>query len=217
MKKIINFSSVFIWFLFFSCINEKKIKNTEQIINKIESENCVFSVNLKTAQVIWSGYKTTDKIKVTGKFEKFKSAKIQKNNQYKSIQDLVEGLDFAVDLGSSFSGDQIRDMNLKDFFFNLLARNLIVTGKFEKLEGDSINVLLKLFGQEKQFKLGAFYENEMLHVKGTVDIIKQLEAKKAFESISNKCYDLHKGPDGVSKTWGDVELYIKTPIIKKCN
>ena len=24
--------------------------------------------------------------------------------------------------------------------------------------------------------------------------------QKAFESISNKCYDLYQGPDGISKT-----------------
>ena len=81
----------------------------------------MFSTDLKRTQVIWSGYKTTDKIKVTGKFNTFKAAKIQKNNEFQSIQDLIEGLDFLIDVGSSSSGDEIRDNNLKDFFFNFLA------------------------------------------------------------------------------------------------
>ncbi len=74
-----------------------------------------------------------------------------------------------------------------------------------------------MFGQQQRFKLAAVYENDMLQIKGTVNILEQLGAKKAFEGISNKCYDLHKGPDGISKTWEDVEILIKAPIIKTCN
>ena len=217
MKKTSYCLSICICASFFSCVNEKKTNKKIEPINKIESDNCLFSTNLKQTQVIWSGYKTTDKIKVTGKFNRFKSAKIQKNNEYKSIQDLIEGLDFVIDVGSSSSGDEIRDSNLKDYFFNLLAKKLTITGKFEKLEKDSVNVLLKLFGQEKRFKLQAFYENDLLQIKGTINILNQLGANKAFESISNKCYELHKGPDGISKTWSDVEVFIKAPIKKNCN
>ena len=65
---------------FLSCVNENKKNQKLDLISKIESENCMFSPNLKTTQVIWNGYKTTDKIKVTGQFNKFKSAKIHKNS-----------------------------------------------------------------------------------------------------------------------------------------
>ena len=165
MKSTSYHISILFFIFFFSCVNDKKENKNSEPINKIESENCIFSTNLKSTQVIWSGYKTTDKLKVTGKFNRFKSAKIQKINEYNSIQDLIEGLDFVVDVSSSSSGDEIRDANLKDFFFNLLAKNLVISGKFEKLEQDSVNVLLKLFGQEKRFKLKAIYENDMLQIK----------------------------------------------------
>ena len=216
MKNLIKLL-VFFCVFFLSCVNENKTNKEADLINKIETASCVFSSDLKATQVIWSGYKTTDKVKVTGQFKKFKSSKIFQNNQYQSVEDLIEGLDFNIDLGSSVSGDPIRDGNLKDFFFNLLAKNLVIRGEFEKIEGDSINVLLKLFGQEKRFKLGAVYENDMFQIKGTINIIDQLGAKKAFEGISNKCHDLHKGPDGISKTWEGVEILIKAPIIKTCN
>ena len=57
----------------------------------------------------------------------------------------------------------------------------------------------------------------MIQIKGSIDLVESLGALKAFESISNKCYDLHKGPDGISKTWKEVEVLIKAPIIKSCN
>lgn len=217
MKNTIFLLFISICIFFFSCVSEKKTNKNTEIIAKTDSKNCLFSTNLKATQVIWSGYKTSDKIKVTGKFNNFKSAKIQKSNEYESINDLIEGLDFVIDAGSSSSGDEIRDTNLKDFFFNLLAKNLIISGQFGKLEKDSVNVILNLFGKEKSFKLKTLYENDMLQIKGNINMLSELGAIKAFKSISNKCYELHKGPDGVSKTWEDVEIFIKAPITKTCN
>ena len=66
--------------LFISCFNSSKKNNIEENV-EINSNNkdCLYSVNLKT-KLIWSGYKTTDKIKVTGTLNKFKSSK-----KYKTI------------------------------------------------------------------------------------------------------------------------------------
>ena len=217
MRRGVKLLIICIAVIFFSCVNEKKTNQQVERISELENNDCVFSSDLKNTKVIWSGYKTTDKIKVTGQFKKFKSSKIQQKNKYESIQSLIEGLDFTINVGSSFSGDEIRDENLKNFFFKFFTKNLVIDGKFGKLDKDSVNVVLKLFGQERSFKLHAYYENEIIHIKGHVNIIDQLGAKKAFESISQKCFDLHKGPNGISKTWQDVEIYIKAPITKVCN
>jgi len=204
--------------LFISCFNSSKKNNIEENV-EINSNNkdCLYSVNLKKTKLIWSGYKTTDKIKVTGTLNKFKSSKIQNNNQYNSIKNLIEGLDFVVDLSSSFSGDEIRDLNLKNFFFKYIGQNWMLNGHFENFQNDSVDVIFNFFGLEKKIKLSTLYENDKLQLKGSVNLIKQLGLDKAYESISNKCYDLHKGPDGVSKTWQDVEIHIKAPIIFTCN
>ena len=71
--------------------------------------------------------------------------------------------------------------------------------------------------QKKKIKLSTLYENDKLQLKGSFNLIKQLGLDKAYESISNKCYDLHKGPDGISKTWKEVEIHVKAPIIFTCN
>ena len=61
------------------------------------------------------------------------------------------------------------------------------------------------------------YENDNLQLKGSVNLIKKLGLGKAYESISNKCYDLHKGPDGFLKTWKENEIQIKSLIIFTSN
>lgn len=211
-------NKIFLMILFFaSCVNER---NTETQLEKTllnSNENCVYSANLKATNVIWSGYKTSDKIKVTGKFNKFNSKKILEKNEFSNLNDLIEDLDFSIDLSSSSSGDEIRDLNLKNYFFNLFASNFVLNGKFEKINNDSIDVILDFFGNQKKIRLGYTYEDNMIQIKGSINLLKNLGALKAFESISSKCYDLHKGPDGISKTWKEVDVLIKAPIIKNCN
>ena len=202
---------------FISCVNDRnaEVQLEKTLVNS--NENCVYSANLKATDVIWSGFKTTDKIKVTGKFNKISSNKIQNKNEFSNLSELIEDLDFSIDLSSSSSGDEIRDLNLKNYFFNLLASNFVLNGKFENIENDSVYVVLDFFGKQKKVKLGYAYQNKMIQIKGSIDLVESLGALKAFESISNKCYDLHKGPDGISKTWEEVEVLIKAPIIKSCN
>ena len=210
--------NIFLYILFvflFSCVGGgKKNKKTLPLIVD-QNKNCVYSWDIENTNVIWSGFKTTEKIKVTGQFKKFKSRRI--HHEYKSVQELVEGLDFIIAAGSSDSGDLIRDLNLKDYFFNLLARNMVISGFLEKIEGDSITVAMDLMGEKKRFKLGFYYDGKTVNIKGFVDLEKQLGAIKAFESIQKKCYDLHKGPDGISKTWKEVEIHIKASILEACN
>jgi hypothetical protein len=54
-----------------------------------------------------------------------------------------------------------------------------------------------------------------LKVRGTFSL-EDFGAIKAYQSIQNKCYDLHKGADGISKTWDDVDVIINVPISKVC-
>jgi hypothetical protein len=46
-------------------------------------------------------------------------------------------------------------------------------------------------------------------LQATMDINKW-NASAALESLNKVCYDLHKGADGVSKTWSDVALNISS-------
>ena len=75
----------------------------------------------------------------------------------------------------------------------------MLNGRFENFQNDSVDVIFNFFGLEKKIKLSTLYENDKLQLKGSVNLIKQLGLDKAYESISNKCYDLHKGLTGFQK------------------
>jgi hypothetical protein len=40
--------------------------------------------------------------------------------------------------------------------------------------------------------------------------------KTAFDSIHQACFEKHKGADGVSKTWTEVEVRIAAKVSKTC-
>ena len=51
-------------------------------------------------------------------------------------------------------------------------------------------------------------------MKATMDL-KNWNALGALETLNKVCLDLHKGADGVSKTWEDVEIVISTYLRDK--
>ena len=47
----------------------------------------------------------------------------------------------------------------------------------------------------------------------SINLESQFDALKAYNAISNKCYDLHKGADGISKTWKQVDIHVKALVV----
>ena len=78
-----------------------------------------------------------------------------------------------------------------------------------------------MFGQTKQIRLGFLYNiipgcpywDHIVEIKGSINLASQFDALKAYNAISNKCYDLHKGADGIPKTWKQVDVHVKALVI----
>ena len=57
-------------------------------------------------------------------------------------------------------------------------------------------------------------DERRLSMKGTMDL-KDWNALGALEALNKVCFDLHKGADGVSKTWEDVAIEVNTYLRDK--
>ena len=206
--------SFFFIFLFFSCSDSKR----EKVVPKVTEDNNElikegsFSFDSSKAQIIWNGFKTTDKIKVTGQFLEFSSSRNMK--QYDSLEELIDGLDFKINTKSSESGDPVRDLNLKEYFFNKLTKNFTLNGTLGPPNDGLIAVNFKNLLGSKTVYLNYSFDKGMVQIKGLVDMRLDLGGDEAYESIHNKCEQLHAGVDGVSRTWSEVEVLIKVPIIQ---
>lgn len=218
MKSKINQTLLTLIVIFlFSCSSEKSTnKHAEPKSDLNKSELISIMLDKNKTEIIWQGYKTTQKIGVPGVFKEFSTNK--DGQDFSNINDLVSGLEFEINSASSFSGDSSRDYNLKENFFNFLSEDFKIKGVFSEPEGDSVNITFDIFGLPKQVKFGyAISSANLIEIKGTIDLEKQFGAIKAYNAVSKKCYDLHKGSDGVSKTWKTVDVHVKAYVVEKIN
>ena len=174
----------------------------------------------ENTEVNWIAYKTNDKIQVSGSFNEFSSDR--ENRSFNSIDDLVNGLNFSISSLSSSSGDALRDLNLKNYFFKQLTDNFQINGTLGRPVNDSIDVIFDVLGQKKSIRFGFYtytvptcsYGDQVVSITGTINLVNQFN-EIAYNSIHETCFDLHKGVDGISKTWEEVDVHIKALIINQ--
>ena len=208
--------TILIFILFISC---GRNNNKEVQQEKIKTELDTYKLDMANTKVIWNGYKTNDKAKVVGYFNEFSCDR--ENQEFSSIDELVSGLKFSIKSSSSLSGDPIRDKNLKDHFFKYLTEDFVINGTLAQPINDSIDVTFDVFGQTRTLRFGCQYNtvpdsdnsDYMIEISGSIDLESQFGGLQAFNAISKKCYDLHKGADGVSKTWKQVDVLIKALVL----
>jgi len=211
--RLIRLSILFLFFLI-SCADSKR----EKVVPLIDGNNVEtikegsYSFDSNKAKIIWKGFKTTDRIQVTGQFEQFESSRDMK--QFDSLEGLIDGLDFSISTSSSASGDPVRDLNLKDYFFKLLTSNFRLSGSLGYPNNNLIPVTFNTLLGSKTVELSYFFENSVVEIKGIIDIGIDLGGVMAYESIHQQCEQLHTGGDGVSKTWSEVEVLVRVPIIR---
>ena len=193
---------------FVTSCTEPKTKDVSKTTIVKEKTTCLYSFDETAIKVYWAGYKTEDKLKVVGQFKELTTDRT--NQIFPSIKALVEGTQFSINTASSNSGDEIRDLSLKGYFFNLFTENFEIEGGLEKMTDDSITANINSFGTVKTMQLSYSITNEVLKMKGTLSI-EEFGALKAYNSIHKKCFDLHKG-----KTWDEVNVIIEVPFLKDC-
>ncbi|MDG2164313.1 MAG: YceI family protein [Flavobacteriales bacterium] len=194
---------------------EQNIKVEEKKNETVKPDTCIYSFSDSTIKLFWAGYKTTDKLKVLGSFQEITTN--HADQKFSSIEDLVNGITFSVNSKSSGSGDPIRDANLRDYFFYYLTDNFQINGHISEYNDDFVTANIDVLGIDRQVKFSHSVANNVLKMRALISL-DELGAIKAYSSISDKCYELHKGPDGISKTWDEVNVLIDVQLIKEgCN
>ena len=207
--------------IIFSCNNKENSETIQETIPLPEGVLYKLDMTAENTEVNWIGYKTNEKTPVSGSFSEFSSDR--ENQSFNSIDDLVDGLNFSISSLSSSSGDPLRDLNLKDYFFKYLTDNFEIEGTLGRPINDSIDVSFNILGQDKTVRFAystylktSKYSNKIIQIKGTLNLVNQFNGE-AFNSIHKQCFDLHKGSDGISKTWEEVDVHIKALVINETN
>lgn len=179
---------------FTSCKNNSSDSQTEAAAG-VQPE-------IGTAKVEWTAYKTTDKIPVKGEFTKVTIDDYTKSDNW---EEAVNGLQFTISSFNISTNDPDRDQTIVDNFFAKMMEAGTIKGEVMK-ENENWFVNLNMNGVKvDELPATVTFENNVAHLTTTINL-DQFNALDALASLNKACGDLHKGADGVSKTWEEVSV-----------
>ena len=185
-----------------SCGNDKKAKKQSE---KTTVEK-TFSIETKTTTINWTAYKTTSKIPVKGQFTKFT---IENSKNGNSVKEALDGLKFSIPVSSLFTKDTIRDGKLKKFFFGAMEDTQEIKGTLHFTNESSGTADITMNGISQTLPINYIIEGQMASIEAVMNL-DNWKAQAALEALNLVCLDLHKGTDGVSKTWSNVKIEVVT-------
>lgn len=191
-----------------SCKNEKKDTKTETIETAVTKQ---FVIKPEATSVKWTAYKTTEKKGVGGEFTTVNFDEKSGN----SPEEALNGLNFSIPISSVFTNDpsNTRDAKIKEFFFGAMLDTELLNGTI-KYVNNAYVASLTMNGVTNDLPLYITITDERrIRLTGTMNL-KDWNALEALASLNKVCYDLHKGADGISKTWEDVAIEVSTFLRK---
>lgn len=186
-----------------SCKSEAKKETPAKPEVKVEKK-AAFVLQDADNLINWTAYKTTSKTPVNGQFKK---VTITSNGEGNTVKEAINNAEFSIPVSSIFTKDSSRDFKIKKFFFAVMDKTELLSGKLV-LENDSIGYSdLTMNGVTKKLPFKYSINGKNFSLIGVMKIT-DWKAEKALTSLNEACKDLHKGEDGVSKTWDEVAINI---------
>jgi len=195
---------VIITLAFTSCKEEKKEAQTEVQTETVKNTT-KYVVKPEATTVTWKAYKTTEKLPVGGEFATLNF----KEKEGATPEEALNSLEFSIPISSLFTKDETRDQKLKTSFFGAMLDTEILKGTIKYIDNAYL-ASITMNGVTADLPLEVSITDERrVNMKGTMQL-KDWDALGALESLNKVCFDLHKGADGVSKTWEDVAIEVNT-------
>ncbi|NRB59383.1 MAG: YceI family protein [Winogradskyella sp.] len=190
-----------------ACKNEKE--NEPKTAETSAESTIKFVAKPEATKVKWTAYKTTEKKAVGGEFTTVNF----ENKQGATAVEALNGLEFSIPVKSLFTKDEGRDAKIKEFFFGAMLNTELIRGKVNHVDG-AYTATLTMNGETKDLPLEVNITDERRVTMNAVMQLKDWNALDALASLNKVCYELHKGPDGISKTWEEVGIEVSTYLRK---
>ena len=197
MKKIAVFAFA-LALLTTSC--KKEEKETEIVVEPIP-EVSGLQIITDSTKVSWTAFKTTEKIAVGGSFQTIEVKDIKIGE---TPEEVLEGASFTIPVSSLFTNNPDRDSKLKTIFFGALNDTELLAGILN-FRDEKCYMTLTINGVAKPIVAEYSFENKLFTLTSTLNL-DEFNAENAVALLNEACFDLHKGKDGVSKTWNLVDI-----------
>lgn len=184
--------------LFVECKQKEAKKETKK--EQVTETN--YSIEKAKKKITFIAYKTTEKIDVNGAFKKIK---ITKSKEAKTISEAINEAEFEIPVNSIETGDKVRDAIIENTFFKVMTNSQVLKGTFYITDDKTGYINLVMNGVTEKLPFEYTIKDKEFAINAKMDINKW-SANEALTSLNKACLDLHKGEDGVSKTWEEVAV-----------
>jgi len=207
MKKLTLTFITIVLISFTSCKDEKKETIKEAEKTEVKKE-VTYMADPSATEIQWTAYKTTAKKPVTGIF---KTVNFKAKTGASPIEAL-NGLEFSIPVSSLFSKNEERDGKLIASFFGSMLNTEFLKGKIAMTE-KSCEITITMNDTMHTIPFTFEIKDNIVDFKGVMNL-ENWDALGAIKALNKVCLDLHKGDDGVSKTWNDVAIQVQTTLMK---
>jgi polyisoprenoid-binding protein YceI len=174
---------------------------------------CTYQFTLDSTDIIWSGYKFNDRAAVKGVFDSISvlGSKISDNPT-----GCLDGVEFSILTSSINSNDKGRDAKLSGIYFDAL-KTPIIKGSIDSVNHSNNQAKLTLsmnnISITKDIRLDI--SNNKIELKTNLNI-EDWNGASAVEALNKACEEKHTGNDKESVLWPDVDVLVRTRLIKVC-
>lgn len=192
-----------------SCKNsEKNLPITGSDQNQF-SKRQQYIIDTSGISIIWTAYKFTNKIGVSGTFTNYM---FENKKTSGTVEDLLSKSKLSIQTATVNSGNPIRDFKLDTYFFKTFNTSEIrgTISKIKKYEGI---ISLTMNGTSKNVPFTYAIEKDTVRLFTNLNLM-FWNGEEALKTLNKECNELHKGADGISKLWPYVDITINLPIHK---
>lgn len=192
-----------------SCNNsDKKLSNTDSYKSQVSKQQ-QYTIDTSGISILWTAYKFTNKTGISGSFNTytFESKKVSG-----TVEDILNKSKLTIPTATVNSRNSIRDFKLDAYFFKAFNTSEI-RGTIIKVKESEGVINLKMNRTSQHIPFTYAIEKDTIRLFTNLNL-NYWNADEALKTLNTECYELHKGPDSISKLWPDVDVVIKIPVHK---
>lgn len=198
--------------LFASCSpNKQSTESTNDSDSTIVTQQ-FYEYQRAFTKLTWTAYKTTAKVGVSGSFKDFS---VTPGVNYGTVSALLDQLEFSIPVASTNSENEERDGKIVAHFFGTMMNTEAITGKFTSVAGNdtagTIRISIRMNDISHEIEGAYTVESNKVTITSSLHL-GDWKAEPSVAALNKVCDDLHKGEDGVSKLWPEVDLLIESSL-----
>ena len=169
-----------------------------------KADSIEYTIEPKTTTINWTAYKTTDKIPVKGVF---KTVNVVNSKVSTNPFEAINGIEFSVPVNSIDTKKPNRDAKIIKDFFGSMKSTQNLMGRINLGENGKGDIDFSMNGITTKLPITYVISGQLAEINATLNL-DNWKAQLAIEALNKVCNEKHKGADGISITWNEVNINI---------